>query len=113
MAGNGNWQLLSRVPMTNLVFSLSNLNSNERTHFFRALEFITDPPLLELAASGPGASNLRFFGRAGNTYTIQYTTNLSGVVQWNPLLSYTLTNSFGDVSGLQTTNKNRFYQIAR
>lgn len=107
------WNLVARVPMTNMVYSLENLNSNERTHFFRALEFVADPPLLELASTGPGASNLRVFGRLGNTYSVQYTTNLSGVVQWNPLLNYTLTNSFGNIANLETTNKIRVYRVTR
>lgn len=113
MAGTGNWKLVERVPMTNLVYSISNLNTNERTQFFRALEFVADPPLLELSATRPGVSNLRFFGRAGDNYAVQYTTNLSGVIQWNPLLNYTLTNSFGNIADLATTNNNRFYRITR
>jgi hypothetical protein len=113
MGPGGQWQLVARVPMTNLVYSISNLNTNERTQFFRALEFVADPPLLELSSTSPGASNLRLFGRAGDTYSVQYTTNLSGVIQWNPLLNYTLTNSFGNVADLDTTNKLRFYRLTR
>jgi hypothetical protein len=107
------WQIVARVPMTNLVYSISGLNTNERTKFYRALEFIADPPLLELATTDSAKSNLRIFGQSGNTYSVQYTTNLSGVIQWNPLLNYTLSNSFGNIADLQTTNLNRFYRLSR
>jgi hypothetical protein len=107
------WELVARVPMTDLTFSLANLNTNDRTQFYRALEFTADPPLLELTATGDGVSNLRLFGQPGATYNIQHTANISGVVQWNPLLTYTLTNSFANIAGLQTTNNNRFYRANR
>jgi hypothetical protein len=109
----GAWELVSRVPMTTLVHAMPGLNKNDRTEFYRALEFIADPPLLELTTAAPGLGNLRLFGQAGVTYNVQYTTNISGVIQWNPLLNYTLTNSFGNIAGLQTTTSNRFYRLSR
>jgi hypothetical protein len=87
------------------------LNTNPRTQFFRALEFVADPPLIEFAAGG--SDDLRLYGKAGQTYAVQYTTNLSGVVQWHPLLNYTFTNSFGTVAGLQTTNTSGFFRLAK
>ena len=107
------WQVVTRVPMTNLVYSLSSLNTFETTQFFRAREMGGDPPQLELIAGGSGLSNLRLFGASGGTYKLEYTANLSGVVQWNPLLTYTLTNSFTNIAGLQTTNGNRIYRVTR
>lgn len=107
------WNLVTRVPMTALVYSLSNLNVNERTQFFRALEFTADPPLLEFASVGATSSDLRIFGRPGTAYNVQYTTNLSGVVQWHPLLNYTLTNSFAEIGRVPTTNGNRFFRLSR
>ncbi|HEX7863034.1 MAG TPA: hypothetical protein VF773_22070 [Verrucomicrobiae bacterium] len=107
------WNLVARVPMTSLVYEMENLNNNERTKFFRALEFTADPPLLEIASTRSNESDFRIFGRPGTAYNIQYTTNLSGIVQWHPLLNYTLTNSFGNVAGVPTTNGNRFFRLSR
>jgi hypothetical protein len=107
------WQLVTRVPMTALSQSLPDLNTNDRTEFYRALEFIADPPLMELTATAPGVSNLRIFGAPGVTYNVQYTANISPVVQWNPLLTHTLSNSFANIAGLQTTNNIRFYRLSR
>jgi hypothetical protein len=110
---NNQWQTVERVPMTNLVASLANLNTNDRSQFFRALEMAGDPPQLELTTAGSGVGNLRVFGAAGATYKLEYTANISGVVQWNPLLTYTLTNSFTNIAGLATTNGNRIYRVTR
>jgi hypothetical protein len=89
-----------------------NLNTNDRTVFYRALEFVSDQAALVLTSTGNGLSNLRIFGKPG-TYNIVYTGNMSPPIQWNPLLTYTLSNSFGDIPGLQTTASNRFYRATK
>ncbi len=104
------WTHMLRVPMTNLVQFFSGLDTNSAAVLYRAYEFTADPPLLEARLANQ-ARSLLVYGRAGTNYTLQYSTNLSGVVTWYPLLSYTLTNSFQTINNLGSADPMIFYRL--
>jgi len=105
------WTDLIRVPMTNLVEVFSGLDTNVSRIFYRAYEFTADPPWVQ-GLAGQNHS-LLVYGRPGTNYVVQYATNLSHVVNWYPLMSYTLTNSFQTITNLPNTNPVIFYRVKR
>jgi hypothetical protein len=105
-----NWTHVMRVPMTNLFKVFSEMDTNQATIFYRAYEFKADPPLLEAQMSSNQTRGLVIYGKAGTQYELQSSSSLSGPVTWNPLLTVTLTNSFGSVENLGT-NGNLFYRL--
>lgn len=106
------WTDFIRVPMTNLVQVFTGLDTNTSRVFYRAYEFTADPPLLQAVLAGPERS-LLLYGRPGTNYVVQYATNLSPVVNWYPLLSCTLTNSFQFITNVASTNRLIFYRLKR
>ena len=106
------WSDIIRVPMTNLVQTFSGLSVSGPRVFYRAYEFMADPPLLQ-ASLGGQERTLLIYGRPGTNYVVQYATNLSHVVTWYPLLSTTLTNSFQFLSNVNSTNRAIFYRLKR
>jgi hypothetical protein len=87
------WVDFLRVPMTNLAQVIPVLDSSRAVVFFRAYVLSADPPILEASLSGANRSLLAF-GLPGTNYTLLTSSNLSATVAWQPLLNYTLTNSF-------------------
>ena len=69
------------------------MDSSRTVVFFRAYVLNADPPILEASLSGANRSLLAF-GLPGTNYTLLTSSNLSATVAWQPLLNYTLTNSF-------------------
>ena len=112
LSGPGSWANLVLVPMTTLVTTIPNLDPSPQAIFYRAAEFTGDPPAVQPAISGGANRSLLVFGRIGTNYTVQLTTNLSGVVVWTPLLTYKQTNSFQTVTNLGS-NSPAFYRIKR
>jgi hypothetical protein len=106
------WSNFLRVPMTNLVQVFSGLDTNQAVVFYRAYEFMANPPLLEAKLANQNRSLLAY-GVPGTNYVVQYSTNLSGVVAWYPLLNYTLTNSFQFITGIGNTNPIVFYRLKK
>jgi len=104
------WSLLSRVPLSG-GFDIISLPSGG-ADFYRASLFQADPPLLEAHLGGQSRSLLAY-GLPGTNYTLQYSTNLSSVVAWYPLMNYTLTNSFRVFSNLSNPNPSVFYRLKR
>jgi len=103
------WQDAFLTPMTNLMQVFADLDPTQPRIFYRAHDVLADPPILQL----PQNQTLLFYGRSGTNYVVQGTTNLSNVLAWHPLLSYTLTNSFQFVNNLGTTNPMMFYRVFR
>ena len=106
------WRFLLRFPMTNLVQTFSELGSSSPAIYYRAYEFAPDPPLLEARLAGPNRSLLAY-GRARTDYSLQFATNLSGVVSWYPLLNFALTNSFQILTNLGNSEPVTFYRLKR
>ena len=109
---NPAWIHLLRTPMTNLVQVFSGLDTNPALILYRAYEFAPDPPLLEAGRVALNRS-LLVYGRAGTNYSLQYATNLSGVVAWYPQLRFTLTNSFQHLTTPGGAEPRMFYRIER
>ena len=106
------WNLGYRVPLTNSFQFLSGISSSSPFIFYRGRILNTDPPSLDASLVNQKRS-LMVYGRPGTNYVLQYSTNLSGVVTWYPLLNYTLTNSFQSVTNLGNTNPAIFYRVKR
>lgn len=111
LTGTTNWQFFTRVPLTN-AFAFLPPNPGAPNAIYRSLPLATDPPVLD-AIPNPNSRSLIVYGAAGTNYTLQYSTNLSGVVTWQPLLSYRLTNSFQYINNLGNTNPQIYYRVKR
>jgi hypothetical protein len=106
-----NWIFLQRVPLTNAFQFLAGLSSASNAAY-RIRPLNAEPPVLDPLLVGQNRS-LVVYGTSGTNYTLQYSTNLSGIVTWYPLLNYTLTNSFRFVNNLTNTGPAIFYRIKR
>ena len=114
LSEGSNWTNWLRVPLTNSFQIVTGTAPPSPTGiFFRAKEFVADPPLLDARLEGIGAGLLTLYGQSGAAYQLQYTTNLSGVVTWYPQLNYTLTRSFQFVNGLNPTNPLIIYRVVK
>lgn len=105
------WTVVTRVALTN-AFSFLTAVKPSKTLFYRSRILAGDPPSLDAHLAGTNKS-LTVFGAPGTNYTLQYSTTLSGVVTWHPLLSYTLTNAFGTLSNPGGSGSNLFFRIKR
>ena len=110
LANPNSWHDLMRVPMTSIVATFSDLNMNMPSVFYRAYQFTANPPILEANLANQSRSLLAY-GQPGTNYVLQYSTNLSGVVAWYPLLSYSLTNSFQLITNIGNSNPIIFYRL--
>ena len=106
------WRDLMRVPMTNIVATLSGLNMNLPTVFYRAYQFTANLPILEAHLANQTRSLLAY-GQPGTNYVLQYATNLSGTVSWHPLTNYTFTNAFQYINSIGNTNPLVFYRLQK
>ena len=113
LSDTNHWKNWIRVPLTNLFQVIENVDPNGPNVFFRAYEFIANPPLIDAHAPTNRIGSLTLFGQSGIGYQLQYTTNLSSVISWSPLLSYTPTGSFYFVGGLSLSNPIIFYRIQK
>jgi hypothetical protein len=107
------WRVHSRHPFTGMFVNISGMHGNSGTYFYRAAELRSDPPALESLVGTNNTRRLLVFGQPGGQYTLQSATNLSGVVTWSPVLSYTLSNSFTYLGSLGTNTANTFYRLRR
>jgi hypothetical protein len=105
-----NWSLLSRVPLTNSFQFITGIGATNVTYSARILT--GNPPVLEPRIVN-NVKSLMVYGQAGTNYVLQYSTNLSGTVTWNPLLNYTMTNSFQLITNVGNTNPVIFYRIKK
>jgi hypothetical protein len=107
------WNNTVRVPLNRLVELVSPLSPTPNPMFVRAMELVTDPPLLDARRQPDGTGRLILYGLPGHAYQLQYATNLSGVVSWHPYQSYTLTNSVRVVDGVTLTNPVLVFRMLR
>lgn len=106
------WINFVLIPMTNLMQVVSGLDQKPGQIFYRAYQFNADPPIVQASLANQNRS-LIVYGQPGHNYVVQYATNLSGVVTWRPLLSYTLTNSFQFIPGIGNTSPVIFYRLQK
>lgn len=112
LANPAGWTQEQHFAQTNMVTVLAGLGAASPNAFYRAVEFTPDPPVLEALRSPNGMRTLLGYGRPGSQYTVLSTTNLSNLVPWTPVQTYTLTNSF---QYLQPTGGENviFYRLRR
>ena len=66
--------------------------------------------ILQATAISPQSRSLTISGAVGNSYQIQYCTNLGPVAVWHPLLTYTQTNAVQTVS-VDSSQSAIFYRV--
>lgn len=106
------WTLLRRVPLAGTSTSFPGVDPNLGAVYYRASEFVADPPIAEAMLNPDQGRTLLVYGKAASQYTVLANTNLSNVVAWYPVLDYTLSNSFRYVN-LGATNAVIFYRLQR
>ncbi|MBI5387111.1 MAG: hypothetical protein HZA90_20770 [Verrucomicrobia bacterium] len=108
--GNPNgWTHVRHFPLTSMMVVVDHVAPNDRTGFYRAVEFQPDPPVID--PPDPSRSAL-VYGRTNLQYTLVSSPTLSGVLTWTPVLNYTLTNSFRYLTLPAPTNT-LFYRVQR
>ena len=100
------------IPLSTLSADIPGLNPAENQVFYRAVEFFADPPMVQALRAPDETRSLLIYGQSSRQYTVEYSTNLSNVTGWYPLLNTTLTNSFGRVS-ISNDNGIVFYRLRR
>lgn len=106
------WTLTRHFAQTNMVTSLIGLGPGAPNVFYRALEFMPDPPVLDAILGTNQTRTLLGYGQPGRQYTVLSKTNLSNVVPWTPVQTYTLTNSFQSLA-VPGSNNIIFYRLQR
>ena len=107
-----NWLAGWRVPQTNLA-QVYEANEELSPVFYRALQFSSDPPIMELNSINKSNVTLLLYGVGGTNYIVQATTNLYLPNGWFTATNLTLTNSFQFISTGSPTNKAMFYRAKR
>lgn len=106
------WKTLKRVPLTTSYTPLGTFPMTQQSAFYRAAEFTSDPPLLEALLDPKGSRQLLIYGQKAQSYTVEYSTNLTGSVTWRPLVTNTIAGSFGYV-GVTNGASPIFYRLHR
>jgi CARDB/Divergent InlB B-repeat domain/Bacterial Ig-like domain len=106
----GSWTTGWRVPMTNLLEKFTSVGEDGPIEFYRAYQFTAAPPILEWLQAA-GARSLVIYGVAGTNYTLQTTTNLNSPASWTNQQSFSTTNSFYIIPGIQPTNRVLWFRI--
>jgi hypothetical protein len=98
LSGGGDWTTWSRVPLAGASQTVPGVIPPGGA-FFRAVEFVADPSLLDVRTAVDGSRELILFGRSGSSYQIQLATNLNGG-NWADWTRVPLTNSFRVLTGI-------------
>jgi hypothetical protein len=106
-----NWPTSWRVALSGMAQTFA-ADPSPPALFYNAYEFTADPPQIE-ARLNNGARSLLAYGVPGASYVVQYATNLAGTVAWNPMTTYTLTNSFQLISNITNSHPVVFYRISK
>jgi len=110
LASATTWSNYLLVPVTNLSTIFSSVGAARPAVFYRAYSFNADPPILQAQTVSSGRSMLAY-GIPSTNYTLLSASNLTGAV-WSPVLSYTLTNSFQNLTNLGSGSP-VFYRLKR
>lgn len=102
------WTNVLRVPLTNLVDVISNLDFSSHAIFYRAYDFTADGPTLDAVLDGNGQTSLTLYGTPGWVYEVDYASAANG--PWKRLGYATMTNAFAFSSGLPGADPNVFYR---
>ena len=107
--GGSGWNTVARFPMMAPIHDIPLSATNAHT-FYRAVEYSPIAPRLQ--AGGAGEPFL-LYGRAGLTYTVEATTNLTPPAVWRNTLTVPMTNSFRWLPSLARTNRLEFYRATK
>jgi hypothetical protein len=107
---DGPWALASRVPLTSTSQALASSVPPDTN--FRVVEFVADPPLLDLWRVGSGGVKLVLFG-ANKNYRVESTGNLADPITWTTESHVSMTNSFRIFPSNPTTEPARFYRTTQ
>jgi hypothetical protein len=110
VAVSNSWKLLTRVPMTNLTFTLPANQPLQPAQFYRAYEFQADPPMLEGRLAADGTRSILLYGKPNTTYALEYKTNLVGATTWQSWTNVPLVHSFTTFPATAAGNPNVFYR---
>ena len=106
------WSSLFRVPLPTSYANLPPIPMTQKSAFYRAVEFTADVPILEALMNPDRSRKLLLYGHKAQSYAVEYTTNFSTHPTWYPLLTNTLTSSFGYVN-VTNTATSIFYRLHR
>jgi hypothetical protein len=91
-ATNASWQFYQRVPMTTWVQVVGVMPPGNCE--FRAMEFVADPPVFDMAVLTNRTVQLILFGAPGKSYRLQTSPQIMPPATWQPGPAVTMTNSF-------------------
>jgi hypothetical protein len=101
------WSNFTRVPLTNMMEVVPNLDPTPVAAFFRAYQFTSEQGIVDAGFSG-SSELLTLYGAPGLAYEFDYALNLGG--PWTVLALAPMTNSFAFVTGLSDTTQDVFYR---
>jgi hypothetical protein len=110
LGAGANWNSLYRVPLATSYANLTTIPMTQKSAFYRSVEFTADVPILEALVNPDRSRKLLLYGQKAQSYAVEYTTNFSGHPSWYPLVTNTLTSSFGYVNVTNTANS-IFYRL--
>lgn len=108
---DNSWQLFARVPLTNAVMVVSGAPKSWQA--FRAYEFVAEPPILDIARTGPLAARLVVYGQTNRSIAVETTPSLDVLpAPWLPtgLGTGPMTNTFRIFPTFPATEAKRFYR---
>lgn len=88
-----NWNNLMRVPLTNIVETFP-LNSSPSPAFYRAYEFTSLAPILDVGPAVNGVVTIVVYGTPWLAYEVDTANSLSFPLNWKLLSRLPFTNSF-------------------
>lgn len=107
----GPWTGVTKLVTTNLVRLLSLPGSPNPLTFYRAYETGNEAPELQITRRTTNQVDVLVFGSKGTNYTLQASASVSKPIQWRNVLSFTLTNTFGTIGAIPTTNPATFFRV--
>ncbi len=109
---NTNWLVALQTPQTNLVQEFVFPTTLPQA-FYRAEEFVPDPPMLVMQGLTESNTPLLVYGRRGSNYILEATTDLSGAGGWVVVTNVTSTNAFNFFKPARGTNKMVLFRVRR
>jgi hypothetical protein len=106
------WRQWTHFPLTNGLANLTLPNLGVASSFYRAVRFAPDPPVMDALPAPGGQRALLAYGQPGRQYTLLVSTNVSQPVTWTPVLNYSLTNTFRQLTP-PTGGAPLFYRLQR
>lgn len=107
---NTAWMDYSRIPLADKSKTFAVV-SNLSPSFYRAYEFQADPPSLDLLGQEGSTYSFVFYGKPGTRYMVDTAASSTEPVQWLPVRSMLLANSWMYFSVTNSGPEPAFYRI--